>query len=154
MAPLASRRPAATLVDMIIIERAHSPSGVYVIERGTVRPLASLRGCGDATLLARTDGLRQQEISELAGQNIKLVYVREVHVSPGVCGVLVPESSASGGEVFGTRVVPYLVVGREQAEKISRLASMMPAPPESGLRDAAGKQDSCQAACFAPYGGC
>ncbi len=123
-----SQRPGTTIADIVSLDRKKSLTGLYELEgNATVRPL---NGHGtNKKLLARTKGLTEEQKSDLAEQNVKVVYVREGGISDiGV--VTSEEQSRIPDELFNTVVVPYVALNDAQAESVLNMASQLPVPVE------------------------
>ena len=128
---LASRRPGATIADVVSLDRRLSLTALYVLNKGTVKPLKSLEEGKGKTILARTEGLTPKQKEELTEQNIPIVYVREIPGVPNIHGVETLEKyEGEKDDLYGTTVVPYIKLSEKQAEKVEILASQLPVPKE------------------------
>jgi hypothetical protein len=131
IAPLKGRRPAA-LADVISLDRELSWTGLYALDgRSGVKPLKSLDDAKGKRILARTEGLTDGQKEDLKEQGMGIVYVRETPGAPGLHG-LVTHERYEGEEdtLYGTKVLPYLEVSRNQALSVLNMASQLPEPRE------------------------
>lgn len=131
---LSSRRPCATIADVVSLDRRLSLTALYVMDKGTVKPLERLEDGKGKRVLARTEGLTPKQKQELSEQNIRIVYVREIAGVPNIHGV---ETRYEGekDDLYGTKVVPYLQLTEKQAESVKNLASQLPEPKKEKLQE-------------------
>ncbi len=147
---LASRRPGTTIADVVSLDRRLSLTALYMLDKGMVKPLRSLEEGKGKTILAKTEGLTAQQKQELAEQNVRIIHVREISGVPNIQGI---ETREESGELYGTKVVPYLRLNEKQAENVKNLASQLPEPRKEEEHRKAEKADGI-VACLWGYAGC
>jgi hypothetical protein len=147
---LASRRPGTTIADVVSLDRRLSLTALYVMDKGTVNPLRNLEDGKGKTILARTEGLTAKQTQELAEQNVPIIHVREIPGVPNIHGL---KTHAECGELYGTKVIPYLRLNEKQAENVKNLASQLPEPKKEEEHRQAEKADTI-VACLWGYAGC
>ncbi len=144
-----SQRPGTTIADVVSLDRKKSPTGLYALEeKSAVRPLK--RHEMGKKLLARTEGLTDEQKSDLAEQNVEVVYVREtplsdIHVKTSEAAYKDPDTT------FNTVVVPYIMLNDVQAESVLNMASQLPEPVEEKPR--VSQVAAVMAACWYGYAG-
>jgi hypothetical protein len=123
-------RRVASAADVAIIDRKASLSGLYALDKITVR--ANARPEDKKQLLAKCkEDLSKQEREDLDAQGIGILWIRETPGVPGMVGGLSSEKNAGKpDELYGTKVVPYIVLSGAQAESIANMAEQLPMPEE------------------------
>jgi|GEM_PF-7072726 len=155
LVPLAGCRPRTTLSDVVSIDRKHSLTGLYSLDKGILNPRKEGPLSKRETILVRTKGLSAEQKADLKEQNIGIVFVRESSVAPNILGVISSEAaSREPDNIFGTKVVPYLSVSAEQAAVVTDTASKMPLPRDENKPRQRVESSQDMIACFAPFGGC
>ena len=123
-------RKVTNVADVAVIERKMSKTGLYSLDNITVRPDA--KPDEKKPLLAKCkEKLSKAERADLEEQGVKILWIREAPGIPGMVGGLSDEKySAKPDDMYGTKVVPYLMISRRQAESIETMAEQMPLPEE------------------------
>lgn len=120
-------RKVTTVADVAVIERKMSDTGLYSLDKITVRADAKPN---DAKVLAKCkEKLSLGERKDLEEQGVRILWIRETPGVPNMVGGLSDEKySGKPDDLYGTKVVPYLLLNSSQAESIANMASQLPAP--------------------------
>lgn len=123
-------RKVATVADVAVIDRRISKTGICYLDNITVR--AEAKPDERKPLLAKCkERLSKEERADLEEQGVKILWIRETPGAPGMVGGLSSEKYAERqDDLYGTRVVPYIVLSGSQAESISAMAEQLPLPEE------------------------
>lgn len=126
---LAEVRRVTGVADVVHIDRKMSTTGLYALDKITVRANAGPDDKRELLAKAKED-ISKTEIEELESQGVRVLWIRETPGVPGMHGGLSSERNAGEPDpLYGTRVLPYLVVSRIQARSIANVAEQMPEPP-------------------------
>ena len=130
MPQIAGIRKVTTVADVAVIERKMSKTGLYILDKITVR--ANAKTDEKKTLLAKCkENLCGEERADLESQGLKILWIRETPGIPGMIGGISDEKYAEKpDDLYGTSVVPYIVLNSNQAKSIAIMAEQLPLPEE------------------------
>lgn len=124
---LASVRKVTNVADVAVIDRKVSKTGLYSLDKITVRANAKP---DDKKVLAKCkETLTIAERRDLEEQGVQILWIRETPGVPGMMGGISSEKNAGApDDLYGTSVVPYIVLNSNQAESIAIMAEQLPLP--------------------------